>query len=167
MKEAVLVIIKPDGISKGLAGNVLTKFAQADLEIVAVKIAKTNRKLIEEHYAHLKGEPFFDGVVYYLLGKINKRKKMLAIIYFGDKSVKKCRKIAGATNPEEADPFSIRGSYGRITTRGIFENVVHVSSDRDEAEREIKLWFTPDEVTVDLYLIKTKLIKAHKERVWR
>lgn len=167
MKEAALVIIKPDGISKGLAGNVLTKLAQADLEIVALKIAKTNRKLIEEHYAHLKDEPFFGGVVDYLLGKYHKRKKLLAIIYFGEKAVRKCRKIAGATNPEEADPFSIRGSFGRITTRGIYENVVHVSSDTEEAEREIKLWFTPDEVTADLYPVKTKLIKAHKERVWR
>jgi len=80
--------------------------------------------------------------------------------------LKKCRTIAGATNPEEAAPDSIRGSYGRITTAGIFENVVHVSSDKEEAEREIKLWFDPDDITTNLYSTKTKTVNACKKKVW-
>ena len=166
MKEPALVIIKPDGISKGLMGNVFTKFAQADLEIVSLRIVKASRDLAEEHYRHLKDQPFFEGVVNYFIGKYHSRKNLLAIIYYGKSAISKCRKIAGATNPEEADPFSVRGSYGRITTKGIFENVVHVSSDKKEAQREIKIWFKPDDITVDLYPAKQKLIKAHKERVW-
>ena len=73
--------------------------------------------------------------------------------------------MAGATNPEQADPTSIRGSYGRITTKGVYENVVHVSSDPAEAEREIKLWFTPDEVIVDLYPAKVADLRC-PARVW-
>jgi len=166
MKDAALVIIKPDGISKKLVGNVLTKFEQTGLEIVALKIAKTTRILAEEHYRHLKGAPFFEDVVSYFCGKFHKEKKLLTLIYYGVEAIKKCRKIAGATSPEDAEPSSIRGSYGRITTSGIYENVVHVSSDKKEAEREIKLWFSPADITVKLYPTKIKIINAHKEKVW-
>ena len=166
MKQPALVIIKPDGISKKLVGNVLTKFAKTNLEIVAIKIVKTTRELAEEHYKHLKSQPFFEEVVTYLSGKFHKEKKLLTLIYFGEDAIKKCRKIAGATNPEEAEPDSVRGSYGRITTEGIFENVVHVSSDKKEAEREIKLWFNPQDITVKLYPTKTKIIESCKKKVW-
>lgn len=167
MKEPVLVIIKPDGISKGLIGPIFTKFSQADLEIVAIKIAKSNRALIEKHYHHLKKEPFFKDVISYLLGIGYKRKKLLAVIYYGEGAIKKCRKIAGATNPEDAHPFSIRGSYGRITTKGLFENVVHVSSDKKEAKREIKLWFEPSEITRDLYPTDMIHLSGLKKRIWK
>ena len=100
------------------------------------------------------------------MGKGYKNKRLLAIIYYGDDAIKKCRKIVGATNPEEAHPFSIRGSYGRITTKGIYENVVHVSSDKKEAEREIKLWFEPEEMSPVLYLTKTEFIPVRKKKVW-
>jgi len=166
MKEPALVIIKPDGISKGLIGNVFNKLAQANLEIIAVKISKTTRKLAEEHYKHLKNESFFEETINYLMGKYHLRKKLLAIIYYGNNAIKKCRDIAGATNPEEAENFTIRGSYGRINTKGIFENVVHVSSDKNEARREIQLWFKPDEITSKLYPYKLIEVKSHKERIW-
>lgn len=166
MKQPALVIIKPDGISKQLVGNVFTKFDKTGLEMVAIRIAKASRKLAEEHYAHLKGRPFFGDVVSYLAGQFHKEKKLLTMIYYGEDAIKKCRKVAGATNPEDAEPDSIRGSYGRITTAGIFENVVHVSSDRQEAEREIKLWFEPDDITVNLYPTKTKVVASCKKRVW-
>jgi len=167
MKEPVLVIIKPDGISKGLTGPIFTKFSQADLEIIAVKIAKSTRLLVEKHYHHLKNEPYFEDVINYLLGIGYKRKKLLAVIYYGEGAIKKCRKIAGATNPEKAHPFSIRGSYGRITTKGLFENVVHVSSDKKEAKREIRLWFEPDEITRDLFSTHLVSIANQKKRVWK
>ena len=166
MKQPALVIIKPDGISKQLIGNVFTKFDKTGLEIVAIRIARASRKLAEEHYAQLKGRPFFEDVVSYLAGKFHKEKKLLTMIYFGEDAIKKCRKIAGATNPEDAEPDSVRGSYGRITTAGIFENVVHVSSDKKEAEREIKLWFEPDDIIVNLYPTITKVDASCKKRVW-
>jgi len=167
MKEAALVLIKPDGISKGLTGAVFTKFSQADLEIIGIKIAKANRSLVEEHYRHLKDEPFFNGVIDYLMGKGYKRKKLLAIIYYGEGAIKKCRKIAGVTNPEEAHPFSIRGSYGRITTKGLYENVVHVSSNRRDAKREIQLWFDPEEITREVYPTHDESSAKKKKRVWK
>ena len=163
MKQAVLVIIKPEVINKGLAGEVINRFLQTDLEMVALHLVKPTRTLAEQHYKHIKGTPFFEGTIKYFLGKFHKQKKLVAIIFYGNKSIEKCRKVAGATNPEEADPMSLRGAYGRITAKGIFENVVHVSSNDKEAEREIKLWFNPDEITANLY--PTKIIKS-KMRVW-
>lgn len=166
MKEPALVLIKPDGISKGLVGNVFLKFAQSDLEIVALRIASVSRSLAEKHYKHLRGKPFFEEIVDYLAGEYHKNSGLIAVIYYGSKAIEKCRQIAGATNPEEAVPQTIRGSFGRITTKGVFENVVHVSSDKEEAEREIKLWFEPDEILAELYPTKTKNMNAHKKRVW-
>jgi len=167
MKEAALVIIKPDGISRGLVGDVFAKFKKTGLEVVAMRVAEISRDLAETHYQHLKGQPFFEGTVDYFLGKFHKRKKLIVIIYYGENAIKKCRKIAGATNPEEADPESIRGAFGRITTKGIFENVVHVSSDNMEAEREVKLWFRPSDIIVSLYPTKLSTIQVHKEKVWK
>jgi len=86
----------------------------------------------------------------------------MALIYWGEGAINKCRELAGATNPEQADPTSIRGSYGRITTKGIYENVIHVSSNAAEAEREIKLWFAPQEIIVDLYPTK-EIVEAKKK----
>lgn len=166
MKEPALVLIKPDGISKGLVGNVFLKFAQSDLEIVAVRIAVASRSLAEKHYKHLRGKPFFEEIVDYLAGEYHKNNRLIAVIYYGSKAIEKCRQIAGATNPEEAASQTIRGSFGRITTKGVFENVVHVSSDKEEAEREIKLWFEPDEILAELYPTKIKNMNAHKQRVW-
>ena len=80
--------------------------------------------------------------------------------------IKKCRELAGATNPEKADPTSIRGSFGRITTNGVFENVLHVSSDRREAQREIKLWFEPDDIVEELYPTQIKILKSVKKKAW-
>lgn len=154
MKEPVLVLIKPDGISKGLIGPIFTKFSQAELEIIAIKIAPSRRDVIEEHYFHLRGQPFFDEVIEYLMGSGYKQKKLMAVVYYGTDAIKKCRAIAGATNPEEARPSSIRGSFGRIKTDGLFENVVHVSSNKREAKREIRLWFSPDEITRPIYPTK-------------
>jgi len=164
MKQAAIVIIKPDGISKKIIGDIFRKFDQTDLEIVAMRTTKVTRELAEEHYRELKGKPFFEDTVSYFYGKFHKNKKVIVIIYYGENAIRKCRKIAGATNPEEADPNSIRGSYGRITTKGIYENVVHVSSDKKEAKREIKLWFSPAEITVNLY--STKAIENQKIKVW-
>ena len=165
-KEAALIIIKPDGFHKGVIGNILLKFSQANLEIIALKIAKSSRELAEQHYQHIKNQPFFEDVMSYFTGKYHGINNWLVIIYYGENAIKKCRKIAGATNPEEADPKSIRGSYGRITTKGTFENVVHVSSDPSEAKREIKIWFKPEDIVKNLYATKWATIAEHKEKVW-
>ncbi len=166
MNQAVLILIKPDGLIKSLTGNILTRLSETKLEIVAAKIARVSRSLAEEHYKHLKDKPFFDDLIKYLQGELHDRKKVLALIYWGEDAIKKCRELAGATNPEEAEPTSIRGSYGRITTSGVYENVIHVSSNEEEAAREIKLWFEPGEIIVNLYPQKEILHKEHKVKTW-
>ena len=166
MKEGVLVLIKPDGITKDLFGYILIRLTEARLEVIASRIVKVSRKLAAEHYKHLKGKPFFEEVIQFSLGSFHERKYVMALVLWGEEAIKKCRDLAGATNPEEADPSSIRGSCGRITTKGVFENVLHVSSDIKEAEREIKLWFEPHELIVDIFPTRKKTIKSYSKRMW-
>ncbi len=166
MNQAVLILIKPDGLKKSLTGNILARLSETKLEIVAAKMVRVSKELAEEHYQHLKDKPFFGEIVKYLQGELHDRKKVMALVYWGEDAIKKCRDLAGATNPEEAESTSIRGSYGRITTGGVYENVIHVSSQESEAEREIKLWFHPDEVIVDLYLAKKVAHKEYKTYDW-
>jgi len=166
MNQATLILIKPDGLKKSLTGNILTRLSETKLEIVAAKIVRVSRQLAEEHYKHLKDKPFFEDLMKYILGEFHNRKKVMALIYWGEDAIKKCRELAGATNPEEADATSIRGSYGRITTSGVYENVIHVSSNESESEREIKLWFQPNEIIVSLYSTKETTEKEKKVRVW-
>jgi len=166
MNQAALILIKPDGLKKSLTGNVLTRLSETKLEIVAAKMARVSRELAEEHYKHLKGKPFFNDIIKYIRGELHDRRKVMALVYWGEGAIKKCRELAGATNPEEAESTSIRGSYGRITTSGVYENVIHVSSNEAEAEREIKLWFEPAEIIVDLYPTKEATEKERRKKVW-
>lgn len=159
--EQTLILIKPDGLKKSLTGNILTKLSETKLTIIASKVVCVSRDLAEQHYYHLKDKPFFEELVQYIQGKHHNCKRVLALVYQGDNAIEKVRKISGATNPEEADPTSIRGAYGRITTKGVYENVIHASSSPSEAEREIKLWFSPDEVVEPIYPAK----KALREKV--
>lgn len=164
MEQQTLVLIKPDGLKKSLTGNVLTRLSETKLDIVAAKIVKVSRELAEQHYISLKDKPFFNELLKYLMGEYHK-KKVMALVYWGEDAIGKVRKICGATNPEEADPVSIRGAYGRITTKGVYENVIHASTNEEESEREIKLWFQPDEIIMDLYPSKT-IEEKLKKRVW-
>jgi nucleoside-diphosphate kinase len=166
MNPAVLILIKPDGLKKSLTGNILTRLSETKLEIVAAKIVRVSQELAEEHYKHLKDKPFFGELIRYIRGELHDRRKVMALIYWGKDAIQKCRELAGATNPEEADPTSIRGSYGRILTSGLYENVIHVSSNEEEAEREIKLWFSPGEIIVDLYSVKDIIVKEFKKQSW-
>jgi nucleoside-diphosphate kinase len=164
MSEQTLVLIKPDGLKKSLTGNILTRLAETKLEIVAARIVQVPKSLAEEHYQHLKDKPFFDDLIKYIMGEYHK-KKVMALVYWGEDAILKVRDICGKTNPEEADSVSIRGAYGRITTKGVYENVIHASADAKDAEREIKLWFGPDEVIVDIYPSKEIETKC-KKKIW-
>lgn len=166
MNQQTLVLIKPDGLKKSLTGNILTRLSETKLEIVAAKMVRVSRELAIEHYKHMKDKPFFEELIQYIQGELHDRRKVMAMVYWGDDALAKVRKLAGLTNPEEADPTTIRGSYGRITTKGLYENVLHTSSNESEAQREIKLWFSPDEVIVDLYPTKVVEVKAEKKCVW-
>ena len=163
-KEATLTIVKPDGLKKSLTGNILTRLSETKLQIIAANVKQVTRDLAIEHYRHLKEQKFFNDLIKYIMGEFH-TKRVMALVYYGDGAIQKVRDIAGATNPEEADPVSIRGGYGRITTKGVFENVIHASANREDAEREIKLWFKPDDITVDLYASK-KAVVSENTRIW-
>jgi nucleoside-diphosphate kinase len=143
MDQATLVIIKPDGLSKSLTGNILTKLSETKLVI----------------------KPFFEEIVKYLMGEFH-TKRTMALVYHGENAIKRVREICGSTNPEEAAPNTIRGSFGRITTKGVYENVIHASSDPADAQREIKLWFDPGEIVIDALYPTQEVTKTVKTRVW-
>ena len=166
-KEATLVIIKPDGLKKSLTGNILSRLAEAKLKIIAAKIVKVTIELVDKHYSHLKGEPFYPELAKYITGVLHGENRVMALVYCGENAISKVRNIAGATNPEQADPVSIRGAYGRILTTGLFENVIHASSSPDESEREIKLWFCPDEIIVPLYETEGVILENVKKESWK
>lgn len=166
MIQQTLVLIKPDGLKKSLTGNILTRLSETKLEIVAAKIIRVSRQLAEEHYSHMKEKPFFNELIRYIQGELHDRRKVMAMVYWGESAIQKVRQLAGATNPEEAEATTIRGAYGRITTKGLYENVLHASTNEKEAEREIKLWFEPDEIIVDLYSTKEEILTNVRKRVW-
>ncbi len=146
--ERVLILIKPDGLLKSLTGNVISKISETKLRIVGAKILNVSKELAEEHYSDLKqAKPeIFKETIKYIKGEFHTN-RVLALVYKGEDAIKKVRNIAGKTNPEEADPTSIRGKYGRINSKtGVFENVVHASDSIVNAEREIKLWFDDAEL---------------------
>lgn len=156
--EQTLVLIKPDGLVKSLTGNIITTLSETELKIVGAKIVQVTRELAEEHYQHLREEKFFDELIRYIMGEYH-TKRVLALVYQGENAIKKVRRIVGETNPEKAEPISIRGKYGRITSKGVFENVVHASENKKEAEREIKLWFRPEELVYNIYPTESREVK--------
>ncbi|MFQ5953353.1 MAG: nucleoside-diphosphate kinase, partial [Candidatus Omnitrophota bacterium] len=163
MNQQTLVLIKPDGLKKSLTGNILTRLSETKLDIVGAKIVRVSKKLALEHYSRLKDEPFFEELIKYIMGEYHK-KKVMALIYWGEDAIEKVREICGETNPEQADAVSIRGAYGRITTKGVYENVIHASESPEEAEREIKLWFEPDDIIVDVYPVTIEEKKVQKRK---
>jgi nucleoside-diphosphate kinase len=165
--QQTLVIIKPDGLKKSLTGNILTRLSETKLRIVGAKVVEVSKELAEKHYQHLKDKPFFPEVVKYIRGELHgaQYRRVLALVYEGKDAISKVRQLAGTTNPEEADPTSIRGQYGRLTTNGLFENVLHCSANEEDAEREIKLWFEPDEVLDKIYPVK-EVEEKIKKKIW-
>jgi nucleoside-diphosphate kinase len=166
--EQTLVLIKPDGLKKSLTGNILSKLSETRLIIIGSRVVRVSEDLARNHYRHLVDKPFFGELLDYIQGKPYGKdyERVMALVYRGPDAINKVRQMAGATNPEEADSVSIRGSYGRITTKGIFENVIHASADAADAEREIKLWFKPAELALAPWPTKTVKSEPHDHVVW-
>lgn len=167
MIQQTLVLIKPDGLKKSLTGNILTRLSETKLEIAAAKMVRVSRELAEKHYRHMRDKPFYEELIKYIMGELHERKKVMAMVYYGEDAIRKVRELAGVTNPEEANSVSIRGAYGRVTTKGVYENVIHTSTNKEESEREIKLWFKPDEIIFDVYETETTTKNNVKERTWK
>lgn len=144
--ESTLVLIKPDAIRRGIVGTVLSHVEQLRLDVIGAKVVRVSRALAEEHYLHIREKPFFEETVEYLQGKFHGVDYVLALVLRGERAVERVREAAGATHPEQAEPMSIRGAFGRMRQTGLMENVIHASSDASEAAREIRLWFQPNEL---------------------
>ncbi|MDO8480736.1 MAG: nucleoside-diphosphate kinase [Nanoarchaeota archaeon] len=163
--EQGLVLIKPDGVVKQISGDVMNRLADTGLHLVGAKMVQVSQELAHAHYHHLKDKAFFKELIDYIMGKLHQR-PVFALVYEGESACERLRKAIGATNPEEAEPTSIRGKYGRITSKGVFENVVHASENPKEAEREIKLWFAPQDLIHAMYPTEEKSVEQ-KVKVWR
>jgi len=167
MEQSCLVIIKPDGLIKSLTGNIISALSETKLKIIGAKIVSVKRELAEKHYGDLKerqikkrglekGTAIYENTIEYIQGKYHTN-RVLALVYHGEDAIEKIRQLAGETNPEEAKPITIRGKYGRINSKtGVFENVIHASDSIENAEKEIKLWFKPEEIVIKLYPTKTE-----------
>jgi len=156
-EERTLVLIKPDGLVKSLTGNIITTLSETKLKIVGAKIVKVSREFAEKHYSNLKkeltekfgeekGKEVYENVLAHMQGKFH-TDRVLALVYKGEDAVKKVKELAGITNPEKANPLSIRGKYGRINSETkVFENAMHCSDSVENAIREIALWFKEEEI---------------------
>ena len=154
MIQQTLIIIKPDGLIKSLTGNIISVLSEVKLKIVGAKIVSVSKELAEKHYQEHREKPFFVELVNYLMGKYHTN-RVLAMVYQGEDAIEKIRALCGSTNPEKADPISIRGKYGRINSQTqVFENAIHASDSVESAEKEIKLWFKPDELTEKIFPTK-------------
>ena len=165
-KEQTLILIKPDGLVKSLTGNILSRLSEAKLVIIGSKVVRVSRELAEKHYEHLRDKPFFEELIQYIMGDLHGSHRVAAFVYQGEDAIKRIRDIVGDTNPEVANPVSIRGAYGRITTSGVFENVVHASSSVEEAEKEIKLWFKPHEIVEEIYPVNEIVLDKIRVKEW-
>ena len=175
--QQCLVLIKPDGLVKSLTGNIISILSETKGRIIASKMVKVSRELAERHYSELgqrliekhgkeKGEKIFEEILKYMQGHYH-TDRVMALVYEGEDIISQIRQLAGATNPEEASPISIRGKYGRINSKTqVLENVMHVSDSEENAKKEIELWFEPGELTSIIYPTKKEKVSVDKV-VWK
>ncbi|MEM0350570.1 MAG: nucleoside-diphosphate kinase [Archaeoglobaceae archaeon] len=135
--ERTFVMVKPDGVQRGLIGEIISRLERKGLKIVAIKMLKITKEMAERHYEEHKSKPFFSSLVSYISSG-----PVVAMVVEGKNAVKVVRKLVGATNPAEAEPGTIRGDFGLDLGR----NVVHASDSISSAEREIKLFFSDEEI---------------------
>ncbi len=137
--ERSLVLIKPDAIQRGLAGTIITRLEQLGLKIVALKMLQLGKALAQEHYSIHKDKPFFNDLVNYISSA-----PIIAIVFEGEKAVAIIRKTMGATDPAKAEVGTIRGDFGLDIGR----NSVHGSDSVETTKREVKLFFSEDEIYI-------------------
>ncbi len=137
MKERTLILIKPDAMERGLAGEIITRFEKKGLKIVGMKMIKLDDEILNEHYSHLRDKPFFGEIVNYM-----KSTPIIAMVLEGEGAIEIVRKIVGATRPWEAEPGTIRGDMAI----GLPGNLIHASDSPETAEVEIKRFFKEDEI---------------------
>jgi nucleoside-diphosphate kinase len=130
--ERTLVLVKPDGVRRGLAGEVISRLERKGLTLVAMELRNLDKEVAEEHYAEHAERPFFGELVAFITGG-----PLVALVVEGPHAVAATRRLMGVTNPVEATPGSIRGDYALE----IGQNLVHGSDSPDSAKREIGIFF--------------------------
>ena len=146
--ERTLILIKPDAMIKKLAGNVISELYNTGLKMIGLKLVNVQKELAEQHYAEHEGKPFFPKLVRHITGELHGNENVIAIAYEGEDAIQKVRNFAGKTHPEEAEPNTLRGKFGRVHSKtDCYENVIHASDSPESGEREISLWFEDKELT--------------------
>jgi nucleoside-diphosphate kinase len=130
--ERTLVLIKPDAMQRGLAGEIIARLERRGLKIVAMRLMKVTPALARKHYAEHKGKAFFDGLIEYITAS-----PIVAAVFEGSNAIKATRQTMGATNPVDAATGSVRADFGLDKGR----NLTHASDSRESAKREIALFF--------------------------
>jgi nucleoside-diphosphate kinase len=135
--ERTLVLVKPDGVQRGLVGEVIARLERRGLKLVAARFMSVSTALAEEHYAVHQGKPFYEGLVKYITSS-----PVMAMAWEGPNAVAAVRQTMGATRPYEAAPGTIRHDFALTVDR----NLTHASDSPENGEKEVALWFTPQEV---------------------
>jgi len=130
--ERTYIMVKPDGVQRGLVGEITSRFEKRGFKLIALKLVHASPEHLEKHYADLKGKPFFPGLIKYMASG-----PVVAMVWEGLDAVKTGRSMLGATNPLASSPGTIRGDYALAVGR----NICHGSDAVESAEKEIKLWF--------------------------
>jgi nucleoside-diphosphate kinase len=131
-QERTLILVKPDAMQRGLAGEIITRFERRGLRIVGMRMLQVDRAMAEQHYAEHVGKGFFEGLVGYITSS-----PIIAIVFEGTNAVAASRQLMGSTRPTEAAPGTIRADFGLEVGR----NLVHGSDSPESAEREIGIFF--------------------------
>ncbi|AFY70438.1 nucleoside diphosphate kinase [Thalassoporum mexicanum PCC 7367] len=135
--ERTFLAIKPDGVQRGLVGNIISRLEAKGFQLVGLKMLQVSRELAEQHYAEHKEKPFFGGLVDFITSS-----PVVAMVWEGKEVISTARKMIGSTNPLSADNGTIRGDFGIEIGR----NIIHGSDAPDTATREIALWFSDAEL---------------------
>ncbi|MDO3679170.1 nucleoside-diphosphate kinase [Paenibacillus ehimensis] len=135
--EKTFLMVKPDGVQRGLIGEIVRRFEQKGLQLVAAKLVQVSREQAERHYAEHVGKPFFDNLIKFITSG-----PVFAMVWQGDQVIALSRTMIGKTNSLEALPGTIRGDYAVHTNL----NLIHGSDSPESAEREIANFFRPEEV---------------------
>lgn len=137
--ERSFIMIKPDGVSRQLVGQIIARFEARGYKLVGLKLVTPSKELAEKHYADLSSRPFFPGLVKY----ITEGTPVVAMVWEGKDVIKQGRAMLGATNPQDSAPGTIRGAYCVSVGR----NAIHGSDGPESAANEIALWFKPEEIS--------------------
>jgi nucleoside-diphosphate kinase len=135
--EQTFVFVKPDGVQRGLIGEIIARLEKRGLRLVAGKFMQVSQELAEEHYAIHKGKPFYEGLIKYVTAA-----PVMAMVWEGPNAIAAVRQTMGSTRPTEASPGSVRHDFGLEVGR----NITHASDSPDNAQSEIELWFREDEL---------------------